>query len=193
MLQSMGSRHVGSVVVACRLSSIGSVVVLHCPEACRIFPDRRLKLCPVHWQAILNHWTTRAVYYILFLGQSNMPLCVLVAQSCPILVTQWTVAHQAPLSIGFPVRRTGVGCHFLLQGIFLTQGLDLGLLHCRQIPTWATREANIFFIHSSVEGHLGCFRVLAAVNSPAMNTGVHVSFQVSVFSEYMPRSWIARS
>ena len=29
-------------------------------------------------------------------------------------------------------RNTGVGCHFLLQGIFPTQGLNLGLLHCRQ-------------------------------------------------------------
>jgi len=28
---------------------------------------------------------------------------------------------------------TGVGCHSRLQGIFLTQGLNLGLLHCRQI------------------------------------------------------------
>ena len=30
-------------------------------------------------------------------------------------------------------KNTGVGCHFLLQGIFLTQGLNLGLLHCRWI------------------------------------------------------------
>ena len=29
-------------------------------------------------------------------------------------------------------KNTGVGCHSLLQGIFLTQGLNLGLLHCRQ-------------------------------------------------------------
>ena len=29
-------------------------------------------------------------------------------------------------------KSTGVGCHFLLQGIFLTQGLNLGLPHCRQ-------------------------------------------------------------
>ena len=29
--------------------------------------------------------------------------------------------------------RTGVGCHFFLQGIFLTQELNLGLLHCRQV------------------------------------------------------------
>ena len=33
----------------------------------------------------------------------------------------------------FPGRNTGVGCDFLLQGIFLTQGLNLGLKHCRQI------------------------------------------------------------
>ena len=33
----------------------------------------------------------------------------------------------------FPGKNTGVGCHFLLQGIFLTQGLNSGLLHCRQI------------------------------------------------------------
>ena len=32
----------------------------------------------------------------------------------------------------FPGKNTGVSCHFLLQGIFLTQGLNLGLLHCRQ-------------------------------------------------------------
>ena len=32
-----------------------------------------------------------------------------------------------------PGKNTGVGSHFLLQGIFLTQGLSLGLLHCRQI------------------------------------------------------------
>ena len=32
----------------------------------------------------------------------------------------------------FQARNTGVGCHFLLQGIFPTQGLKQGLLHCRQ-------------------------------------------------------------
>ena len=33
---------------------------------------------------------------------------------------------------GSPGKNTGVGCHCLLQGIFPTQGLNLGLLHCRQ-------------------------------------------------------------
>ena len=39
----------------------------------------------------------------------------------------------------------------------------------------------IFFIHSSVSGHLGCFYILVIVNSAAMNTEVHVYFQV-IFS-----------
>ena len=49
------------------------------------------------------------------------------------------------------------------------------------------------FIHSSIDGHLGCFRVLAIVNSAAVNIGVHLSFQITIFSRYMPRSGIAGS
>ena len=43
-------------------------------------------------------------------------------------VTPWTVAHQAALSMGFPSKNTGVGCHAPLQGIFPTQGSNLHLL-----------------------------------------------------------------
>ena len=39
-----------------------------------------------------------------------------------------TAACQAPLSVGFSRQNPGVGCHFLLQGIFPTQGSNLGLL-----------------------------------------------------------------
>ena len=50
-----------------------------------------------------------------------------------------------------------------------------------------------FFIHSSVSGHLGCFHVLAIVNSTAVNIRVNVSFRIMVFWGYMPSSGIAGS
>ena len=50
-----------------------------------------------------------------------------------------------------------------------------------------------FFIHSSVNEHLGCFHVLAMVNSAAMNNGIHVSFSIFVSSGYTPKSGIPGS
>ena len=59
----------------------------------------------------------------LLRGPCVYVLACSVAQSCPI------VACQAPLSMGFPSKNTRVDCHFLLQGILLTQGSYPGLLH----------------------------------------------------------------
>ena len=39
----------------------------------------------------------------------------------PLFASPWTVAHQAPLSVGFPRQEHWKGCHFLLRGIFPTQ------------------------------------------------------------------------
>ena len=52
---------------------------------------------------------------------------------------------------------------------------------------------HIFFIHASVEGHLGCFHVLAIVDSASMKFGAHVSFWIIFISGYMSRNGIAGS
>ena len=50
-----------------------------------------------------------------------------------------------------------------------------------------------FLIHSSADGHLGCFHVLAIIKSAVMNTGVHVSFSILVSSVCITSSGIAGS
>ena len=52
-------------------------------------------------------------------------------------------------------KNTGVGSHFLLQGIFLTQGSNLGLLHCRQILYRLSHQGSryVYCIGSSNQNH----------------------------------------
>ena len=49
-----------------------------------------------------------------------------------LFVSPWTVAHQTSPSMEFAGKSTGVDCHFLFQGIFLTQGSNPGFPYCRQ-------------------------------------------------------------
>ena len=85
------------------------------------------------------HWTSSKLCFLY--RQFQLPINILkvvfevkcyLLSHVQLFAIPWTVAHQTPLfsSLG---NNTGVGCHFLLQGIFLTQGLNPGLLHCRRI------------------------------------------------------------
>ena len=84
----------------------------------------------------------RSMFYLMDLrtlcpGNSLSELLGLKCESVSYSVglnslgSHWTVAQQALLSMKFSRHR--VGCHFLLQVVFPTQGLNPGLLHCRQI------------------------------------------------------------
>ena len=58
---------------------------------------------------------------------------MIITQSCPTLFDPGDCSLPGSSVHGILQATTGVGCHSLLQGIFLIQGLNLGLLHCRQI------------------------------------------------------------
>ena len=72
-----------------------------------------------------NHWTTRDFPQLSFEAVFMLSCFSRVR----LFVTPWTVAYQAPLSMGFSRQEYWSGLPFLLQGIFPTQGLNLHLLH----------------------------------------------------------------
>ena len=76
-----------------------------------------------------------------------------------LFVTLWTAPCQTPPSMRFSSKNTGVGCHSLLQGIFLTQGLNLGLLcllHCQEdsLPL-APHGKPILHVITKLTRHIG--------------------------------------
>ena len=109
----------------------------------------------------------------------------------PLFATPWTVAYQAPPSMGFfrqeywselpfpsPVfhgtpfgggmglgKNTRGGCHSLLQEIFLTQGLNPGLPHCRQT-----------LYHLSHQGSLSIYSCTLNANEPMIDL-----FEINIY------------
>ena len=69
-----------------------------------------------------------------------------------LFVTPWAVAHQAPLSMGFPRQETEVGCHFFLQRIFLAQGLNLHLLNWQVDSLPLSHQGSLYFPQASLQG-----------------------------------------
>ena len=74
--------------------------------------------------------------------------------------TPWTAARQAPLSLEFPGKGTGVGCHFLLQVILLTQGSNPSVTTVFLIPhsvgrsLWEQQRSCSISDSSQLEGDL---------------------------------------
>ena len=108
----------------------------------------RRKDCPfqlVKYKSKLNavHFVVLSDDYFIFLQGYMMlkethnymdrwaKVKVSMAQLCLIFVTPWAITYQVFCPGNSPGKNTGMGSHSLLQGIFLTQGLNPGLLHCR--------------------------------------------------------------
>ena len=83
---------------------------------------------------------------------------VKAAQSCPTFCDPMDGSLLASSVHGiFPGKNTGVGSHFLLQGFFLTQGSNLGLLHCRQtLYRLSHQNQLIYFCLKKKKGLLEC-------------------------------------
>ena len=111
-------------------------------ESCCIYELIPLKI-RVFLYPQASHSASLSLSFLLYkIGIITTWKCLLLSR-VRLFATLWTVAPRLLCPWDSPGKNTGVCCHFLLQGIFLTQGLNPGLLHCRQIilTVWATREA----------------------------------------------------
>ena len=70
-------------------------------------------------------------------------MCAKLLSRVRLFVTPWTVACQAPLSMGFSKQEYWSGLPFLSAGTFPAQGLHPGLLHCRQILYHLSHQGRI--------------------------------------------------
>ena len=116
-----------------------------------------------------------------------------------------------------PGKNTGVGCHFLLQCMkaksesevaqsYLTfsnpmncslPGSSIHGIFQARVLEWGAIAFSMDVLHLLYPficcGHLGCFHVLAIVNSTTMNIGVYVFFSIMVFLEHKPSSGVPGS
>ena len=137
------------LVLSCILSPKSEIIFIRCevpfpPDGCSIISALFVeKTCPflsfIHFSisvfkdfySFLNRHLVCKESVFTVCRQDGNHGCV-CSCLCPTLCDPWTVAHQAPLSMEFSGKNAGVGCHFLFERIFPTQGWDLCLLHLLQ-------------------------------------------------------------
>ena len=110
------------------------------------FPAWEVTSCKSHGTAKKKRKSSMQVYAYFFPELGSRIACMLSCFShVRLSATPWTVAHQVPLFMGFSRQEYWSGCHFLLQEIFLTQGLNLCLSQLlywqADLYHWATWEA----------------------------------------------------
>jgi len=99
----------------------------------RANPEQKRGKLPSQSFSLWQMFAKRSTFPTEALPYTVRLLCVLCAWPCSTLCNPWAVTPQAPLSTGFSREGYWKGCHFLLQGVFLTQASNPGLLYCKQI------------------------------------------------------------
>ena len=87
---------------------------------------------PLHSQFIIEVLVTACMPSVIF-TVNPLLRCAQLLSLVQLFVTQRTITCQAPVHRDFQGKNTGLGCYAHLQGIFLIQGSNPGLPHCRQI------------------------------------------------------------
>ena len=107
-------------------------------------------------------------------GCMYMCMCVCVCSVVSDSATPWTVASHVPLSMGLPGKNIGAGCRFLLQGIFLTQGSNLSLLHLQH---WQADSLPLHYL-----GSPGINSVLSIHSRVLREYALHTAERQQLFS-----------
>ena len=116
--------------------------------------DRTLFLCLISLSLSLSltHTHTHTSLFVFFPIETRKK----VAQSCLALCDPMHCSLPGSSVHGiFHGKNTGVGCHFLFQGIFPTQGLNLGLAHCRQMLYPLSQGSPREYIKTQASDHTG--------------------------------------
>ena len=114
------------------------------------------------WDLVMDREAWRAAVHVVTKSQTQLrdwtelncgkdSLSSVVAQSCPTLCNSMDCCLPGSSVYGdSPGKNTGMDCHSLLQGIFPTQGLNPGLLHCR----W-----NLYHLSHQGSPHIAIFKM----------------------------------
>ena len=100
-----------------------------------------------------KHTVENRIKHIFSLNQENYENCLL--RNSTGEMNEYFHRKRIFNGIYFPGKSTGVGCHFLLQGFFLTQGSNLALLHYRQTLYRLSHEGSLYGIHINLQNQFG--------------------------------------
>ena len=85
-----------------------------------------------------------------------------------------------------PGKSTGVGCHFLLQGIFPTQGSNLGLPHCRQVPYRLSHQHGLKTNNCKIQQkNYTTFKQIILQMGKRKIEGLFLTFQLSILTIWL--------